>query len=324
MKTYKQLTLRQRYQIWALKRLGSNQREIAVEVGVHRSTISRELRRNASIAGYNPMAAEQLAYKRRREKAGHRIPEDEWREVDNGLRQYWSPEQVSGRRRRGGQYPVSHERIYQHIYLDKMAGGDLHTYLRCRRIHRKRYGSYRKRNAFAGVPRSIDERPAIVAERGRIGDMEIDTMVGKGHHQAIITIVDRKSKLLRMRKVERKTAAVVAQVICEELRDLVVHTLTSDNGCEFAHHNVISTELGADYYFCHPYSSWERGTNENTNGLIRQFFPKKTSFDTITAAEIKQVEDKLNNRPRKSLGYRTPNEVYFYEKEKLTGGALAN
>ncbi len=247
-----------------------------------------------------------------------------WREVDNGLRETWSPEQISGRRRRGGQYPVSHERIYQHIYLDRKAGGDLHKYLRCRRIHRKRYGSYRKRNAFAGFAKSIEDRPAIVAERGRIGDMEIDTMVGKGHHQAIITIVDRMSKLLRMRKVERKTAAVVAQVICEELRDLVVHTLTSDNGCEFANHKVISTELGADYYFCHPYSSWERGTNENTNGLIRQFFPKKTSFDTVTAAEIKQVEDKLNNRPRKSLGYSTPNEVYFYEKEQLTGGALAN
>src|SRR5687768_1289458 len=123
MKTYKQLTLRQRYQIWALKRLGSKQREIAVEVGVHRSTISRELRRNASKAGYNPMAAEQQAYKRRREKARQRIPDEVWREVDNGLRETWSPEQISGRRRRGGQYPVSHERIYQHIYLDRKAGG---------------------------------------------------------------------------------------------------------------------------------------------------------------------------------------------------------
>ncbi len=324
MKTYKQLTLRQRYQIWTLKRLGLKQREIAVDVGVDRSTISRELRRNGSKAGYNPMAAEQLAHKRRREKARQRIPEEVWSEVDEKLRENWSPEQISGRRRTGGQYPISHERIYQHIYLDKEAGGDLHTHLRCRRKHRKRYGSYRKRAAFAGCMKGIDERPLIVAERGRIGDMEIDTIVGKGHHQAIITMVDRRSKLLRMRKVDRKTASVVAEGVCEGLKDLTVHTLTSDNGPEFAHYYSIVRKLGADYYFCHPYSSWERGTNENTNGLIRQFFPKKTRFDTITAAEIKQVEDKLNNRPRKSLNYQTPNEVYFYEKEELTRGALAN
>lgn len=324
MKTYKQLTQRQRYQIWTGMRLGLEQREIAIEVGVHRSSISRELKRNRSAGVYNPLIAEKLAQKRRTEKGKRRIKAEVWKEIDERLRENWSPEQISGRRQVPGQYPVSHEWIYQHIYIDKKSGGDLHTYLRCRKKRRKRYGSYRKRAAFAGFPKSIDERPAIVAERGRIGDMEIDTMVGKGHRQAIITIVDRRSKLLRMRKVVRKTAPIVAKVICEELRDLMVHTLTSDNGCEFAHHNLISTELGTEYYFCHPYASWERGINENTNGLIRQFFPKKTRFDTITAAQVKQVEDKLNNRPRKTLQYRTPNEVYFYEKEQLTGGALIN
>jgi IS30 family transposase len=154
--------------------------------------------------------------------------------------------------------------------------------------------------------------------------MEIDTIVGKGRHQAIITIVDRRSKLLRMKKVVRKTAPVVAQVICDELRGLTVHTITSDNGREFAHYNSVEHKLGVEYYFCHPYSSWERGTNENTNGLIRQFFPKKTRFDRITGIQVKEVEDKLNNRPRKSLAYRTPNEAYFYEKEQLTRGALTS
>jgi len=324
MKTYRQLTQRQRYQIWAGAKRGLKHGEIAEEAGVHRSTVWRELRRNRSAEGYNPLTAERLSHERRRGKGRRRITEEVWKEVDAKLRENWSPEQVSGRRRVMGQYPVSHEWIYQHIYLDKRVGGDLYTYLRCRKKRRKRYGSYRKRAAFAGHPKSIDERPLIVAEKSRIGDMEIDTIIGKNRHQAIITIVDRRSKLLRMKKVVRKTAPVVAQAICDQLKDLTVLTLTSDNGTEFAHYQFIASKLGAEYYFCHPYSSWERGTNENTNGLIRQFFPKKTRFDRITSAQITHVEDKLNNRPRKSLTYRTPNEVYFYEKEQLTRGAVTS
>jgi IS30 family transposase len=204
-----------------------------------------------------------------------------------------------------------------------MAGGDLHTYLRCRKKRRKRYASYRKRG-FAGHPQSIDERPAIVEQKSRIGDMEIDTIVGKGRHQGIITMVDRRSKLLRMKKVPQKTATLVARAICNELKNLTVHTLTSDNGREFSGYRKIARKLRADYYFCHPYSSWERGLNENTNGLVRQFFPKHMKFDDITDGQIKIVEDKLNNRPRKSLAFRTPNEVYFYEQEVLTRGALTN
>lgn len=325
MKKYQQLTLRQRYQIWTCKRLGMTQKEMAKEVGVHRTSISREIKRNASERGYRPQAAERKAKERRRGRSKRRITEEVWKEVEEKLRENWSPEQISGRRRVEGQYPVSHEWIYQHVYEDKMAGGELHTYLRCRKKRRKRYGSYRKRAAFAGFPKNIDERPMIAAERGRIGDMEIDTIVGKSRHQAaIITIVDRRSRLLRMRKVVRRTAPIVAQMICEELKGLAVHTITSDNGSEFAHFSSIARELGVEYYFCHPYSSWERGTNENTNGLIREFFPKKTRFDRITAAHVKQVQEKLNDRPRKSLQYRTPNEVYFYEKEQLTGGALTS
>jgi IS30 family transposase len=297
------------------------QKEIAEEVGVNKSSISRELKRNWSEDRYRPAAAMGKAYERRAQKGRRRIPEQVWTEIEVEIRQQWSPEQITGRRRSSGRTAVSHEWIYQHIYEDKAGGGDLHTYLRCRKKQRKRYGSYAKRG-FRHKQISIDERPQIVADKSRIGDLEVDTIIGLGHHQAIVTIVDRKSKLLRMKKVTRKTGTLVRRAICHELKGLTVHTLTSDNGCEFAEHRKIAKSLGAGFYFCHPYSSWERGLNENTNGLIRQFFPKQMKFDTITQEQIKHVEDKLNNRPRKSLGYQTPNEVYFNKKEQLKSVAL--
>lgn len=302
-------------------RHGWKQKEIAEEVGVHRSSISRELKRNWSEDRYRPAAAMSKASERRRQKGKQRISERTWAEIDIEIREELSPEQISGTRRSRGQYPVSHERIYQHIYQDKADGGDLHTHLRCRKKQRKRYGSYAKRG-FRDVSVSIDERPALVAEKSRIGDLEVDTIIGKGRHQAIVTIVDRKSKLLRMKKVDRKTGSLVRKAICDKLKGLTVHTLTSDNGTEFSEHKKIAKTLGAGFYFCHPYSSWERGLNENTNGLIRQYFPKHMKFATITDEQIKLVEDKLNNRPRKSLGYKTPNEVYFNDKEHLTKVAL--
>lgn len=321
MKKYRQLTLGQRYQIWTGLRLGLRQKEIAIEVGVDKSSISRELKRNWSEGRYRPFFAMCKAYERRKEKGKPRILEQRWAEIEGEIREEWSPDQISGRRRSRGQYPVSHERIYQHIYQDKAGGGDLHTYLRCRKKRRKRYGSYAKRG-FRHKQISIDERPLIVAEKSRIGDLEVDTIIGLGRHQAIVTIVDRKSKLLRMKKVNQKTGTLVRQAICNKLNGLTVHTLTSDNGTEFSEHQMIARNLKADFYFCHPYSSWERGVNENTNGLIRQFFPKHMKFDTITDEHVKQVEDKLNNRPRKSLGYQTPNEVYFNEQQHLTKVAL--
>lgn len=321
MKKYQQLTLRQRYQIWTGLRLGLRQKEIALEVGVDKSSISRELRRNQSELGYGPLVADRKAHERRAQKGRQRISEVTWTEIEAEIREYWSPDQISGGRRSRGQYPVSHERIYQHIYQNKSDGGDLHTYLRCRKKRRKRYGSYAKRG-FRDKQISIDERPHIVDEKSRIGDLEVDTIIGKGHNQAIVTIVDRKSKLLRMKKVNKKTGTLVRQAICNKLKGLTVHTLTSDNGTEFSEHLKIAKTLGAGFYFCHPYSSWERGVNENTNGLIRQFFPKHMKFATITDEQIKQVEDKLNNRPRKSLGYKTPNEVYFKEQEQLRKVAL--
>ena len=147
-------------------------------------------------------------------------------------------------------------------------------------------------------------------------------MIGKGHQQSIVTMVERKTKLLRMKKLDYKTGSLTRDAICAELQDLVVETITSDNGKEFSEHEEIARKLQADFYFCHPYSSWERGVNENTNGLIRQYFPKQTEFATITEMDIKEAQEKLNHRPRKTLGYRTPHEVYFQELAKLTKVAL--
>jgi IS30 family transposase len=321
MKKYQQLTQKQRYQIWAGIRAGMKQKEIAEDVGVNRSSISRELKRNWSGDRYRPAAAMRKAVERRRQKCRPRIAEETWKEIEGDIRRSWSPEQISGRRRVDGQTRVSHERIYQHIYQDKAGGGDLHTYLRCRKKQRKRYGSYAKRG-FRDAQVSIEERPLIVKEKSRIGDIEVDTVIGKGGHQAIVTMVDRRSKLLRMKKVTKKTSTLVGKAICQKLKALTVHTLTSDNGSEFAGHVSIAKSLNAGFYFCHPYSSWERGINENTNGLIRQFFPKHMKFATITDEQIRLVEDKLNNRPRKTLNFRTPNEVYFYEQQQLNIVAL--
>ena len=321
MKKYKQLTLEQRYQIYSLLKAGLNLVQIAANIGVDKSTISREVRRNVSQRGYRPQFGMRKAFERRKEKAKPRITSGCWAEIESDIQEELSPEQISGKLALNGGQTVSHEWIYQHIYRDKASGGNLYTHLRCQKKRRKRYGSYSKRGRLVNQI-SIDERPAIVDQKKRIGDWEADTVIGKGHHQAIVTIVDRKSKLLRMRKINQKTGTLTRQAICQELKDLIVETITSDNGREFNEHEIIAAFLDADFYFCHPYSSWERGLNENTNGLIRQYFPKHLKFDMITDEQIKIVEDKLNNRPRKTLGYLTPNEVYFKEQEQLRKVAL--
>ena len=315
MKTYKQLTLEQRYQISPLLKLGFSQTAIAKELGVDKSTIGRELRRNRSKRGYRPNYADKLAVGRRKEKVKPQIDNQTWTEIEADLQLLWSPQQISGRRALEGKQTVSHEWIYRRVYQDKQTGGNLYLHLRCQKKRRKRYGSYSKRGVWKNQT-GIDSRPAIVDQKSRLGDWEIDTLIGKGHRQAIVSIVERKSKLLRMRKVNQKTGELVQTVICSELNGLTVHTLTSDNGREFSEHEQIAENLNAAFYFCHPYSSWERGLNENTNGLIRQYFPKQMEFATISRERIKEVESMLNNRPRRTLGYQTPNEVYFKEQEQ--------
>jgi IS30 family transposase len=311
MRTYTQLTREQRYQIYALLKAGHNQSEIAHLIRAHKSTISRELRRNCGQKGYRPKQAHQFALNRRK-KAWHRIETSTWVLIDTLIRQEWSPEQVSGWLREKHGLQISHEWIYQYILTDKQSGGDLHCHLRCQKKRRKRYGSYDRRGKLRNRV-SIDERPAIVDTRQRLGDWEVDTIIGRGHRHAIVSLTERKSRLALLRKVERKTAQAVAEAVIELLRSLPArtHTITADNGKEFGDHERIAHDLRTDVYFAHPYSSWERATNENMNGLIRQYFPKKRSFATITDKEINYVAERLNNRPRKCLGFKSPNQVFF-------------
>jgi IS30 family transposase len=242
--------------------------------------------------------------------------------VKKKLKQQWSPEQISGRRRLEEKQSVSHEWIYQRIYRDKRAGGELYLNLRCSRPNRKRYGRYDRRGTLTDQV-SIEKRPAIVNKRSRIGDWELDTLLGKRpQKEAIVSITERKSKLLRIGQVSCRKGKLVKDAVCRKLKGLTVHTLTSDNGREFSEHASIARTLKASFYFCHPYASWERGLNENTNGLLRQYFPKRSAWTNITNRHVSKVESRLNNRPRKSLGYLTPNEVYFKEHLQLTKVAL--
>jgi IS30 family transposase len=225
----------------------------------------------------------------------------------------FSPEQISGRMSLIQLRPLSHETIYQYIYHNKRSGGNLYKYLRHKnKKYTKRSASYRNRGQIKNRI-SIDFRPAIVEDKSRVGDWEVDTIIGKNHHQAIVTLVDRNSKFTLMKKVEAKQARVVTDAIIHLLKPIQAHvlTITSDNGKEFSYHEEIANALNTEFYFANPYQSWQRGLNEHTNGLIREYFPKKMHFNEITDEQIVEVQNKLNRRPRKVLGYQTPAEVFF-------------
>jgi IS30 family transposase len=302
-----------------LLKTGHNQSEIAAGIGVHKSTVSRELSRNMGLRGYRHKQAHDLATARRKEKARLRIDASTWVFIEKLIQKEWSPEQISGWMKNEMGYSVSHERIYQHILQDKQSGGQLYQHLRCRKKRKKRYGSHDRRGQIPNRI-SIDERPFIVDSRLRYGDWEVDTIIGRRHQQAIVSLAERKSRLALIQKVDRKTSQQVSQAVTELLGSVPkgsfrmkhrVHTITADNGKEFSGHQKIAKSLDANFYFAHPYASWERGLNENTNGLIRQYFPKSRDFASITDSEIQTVMDKLNNRPRKCLGFKTPNQVFF-------------
>lgn len=313
MQSYRQLTPEQRYQIHALLKAGHSQAAIAALIEVHAATVSRELRRNTGQRGYRPKQAQDLARTRQLQRAHQpRIAATTWKLVRAQLLQQWSPEQVAGWLAKEHQIQVSHERIYQYVYADQRAGGTLYQHLRCQKQRRKRYGRHDRRGQIANR-RSIDERPAIVAQRLRLGDWEADTIVGKGHQQALVSLTERKSKLTLLAKVEHATATAVSQAVIQLLQSVggPVTTVTSDNGREFAHHEVVAQTLQVDYFFAHPYHSWERGLNENTNGLVRQYFPKGSDFTSITDQQVQQVMDRLNHRPRKTLDFCTPHQVFY-------------
>ena len=318
MRTYRQLTQEQRYQIYALQKTGHTRTEIAEVIGVHKSTVSRELKRNRGGRGYRPQQAHSRALERQ-QKGVPRISAETWSVVERLLRQDWSPEQISGRLKKEQQVCISHEWIYQYVLKDKRVGGDLYRHLRCQKKRRKRYGKYDRRGKLPNC-RSIDERPAIVNRRKRLGDWEADTFFGKNQKPVMMSLTERKSRFTLLGKVPQRTAQAVRK---QTLRLLLpvsdkVHTLTSDHGKEFAYHQQIAQALHLKFYFAHPYAAWERGTNENTNGLLRQYFPKKHDFQSVSNKQIEQATSRLNFRPRKCLAFKTPFEVFFKQSVALT------
>jgi transposase, IS30 family len=325
MRKYKQLTEEDRIEIYAMKQAGKQQNDIASKLGINPGTISRELERNTGLKGYRPKQAHQKALHRRTaaRKVVKMTPETiEY--IEHKLSHQHSPEQISKRMKLDPDWSgpaVSHERIYQHIWRDKAEGGQLYKHLRIVGTKRKR----KRRNSkdMRGMIKNrvgIESRPDIVDRKIRIGDWEGDTVVGKNHKGALVTLVDRKSKLTLIEKVDNYTSDAVEQAIISLMEYLPRrhYTLTVDNGKEFSNHENIASELRIKVYFADPYSAWQRGLNENTNGLIRQYVPKGSDVRAIKKEQIKHIMERLNNRPRKSLGFLTPNEV-FYEHKKLTG-----
>jgi IS30 family transposase len=282
-------------------------------MGVHKSTISREIRRNRGQRGYRASQAHRFS-RARHHRPGVRIQTEAWQKVERYLREDWSPEQISGYLREQEGIRISHEWIYRYVYQDKKAGGDLHRHLRCQKVYRKRYGSGKGRRGQIQGRVGIEQRPEVVAQRSRLGDWEIDTVIGQAAKAPVlVTAVERKSRFTVIAVAANKTAQAVTQALLSVLYPLsnLVHTLTYDNGKEFAGHELISEALKAEGYFANPYHSWERGLNENTNGLIRQYFPKGMNFNQLAHEQVSAIMNKLNNRPRKCLGFKTPAQVFF-------------
>ena len=312
--TYTHLTQEERYQIHALKRQGISRARIACELQRSPSTITRELQRNATPTGYKPAQAHTQACARQCQRRNARqFSPQQWRHVDAYLRLYLSPQQASGRLELECALQISAESIYQHVYRDKAQGGDLLGYLRCQKTRRKRYASGQERRGTLKNRTGIELRPSVVDERRRIGDWEGDTVIGKAHRGVLVTLVERKSRYTLARQLRSRHSTRVTQAIIDLLRPhrKQCKTLTFDNGKEFAEHEFIAQCLQADVYFAHPYCSWERGLNENTNGLLRQFFPKHSSLLNVTDEQVNDALYRLNHRPRKCLGYRTPHEVFY-------------
>ena len=309
------LTREQRYQIAALLKAGLNQTQIAGILGKHKSVICRELQRNRTKRGiYNPETAHLYTIERR-ERLPHacRFTPDIRAHVLHCLTvEQWSPEQIVGEARRAGRPMVSHETIYKLIRADRAAGGTLFHHTRHRLKHRRRSSGSRPRTIIRNR-RSIDDRPAIVDQRARFGDWEIDTIVGAGNRGAILTMVERLTGFIFIEPLPRgKNAEALADVVIRVLLPYKhhIHTITSDNGTEFAAHERIARRLGIDYYFAHPYASYERGSIENANALIRQYLLKSTDLTRYTPLEIKQVQKKINKRPRKRLQFSSPIHLF--------------
>ena len=319
-KGYHHLTYEQRCHIYALLKRNIGQNQIAKDLKVSQGTISREIKRNSGYRGYRyKQAHEKSAIRRYKVNAIRRkMTPDITLFVEQKLcSQQWSPEQISGYMKNNMEVSISHEHIYQYVLKDKRKGGSLYKHLRRNgKKYNKRCGKLAGRGL---IPNRVDikERPVIVTNKERVGDFEIDTIIGANHQGAIVSIVERKTMLVRLKSISRKTSEQASNAAICLLSPIKkhVHTITSDNGKEFASHEIIAQKLEAKMFFATPYCSWERGLNENMNGLVRQYFPKKCDFSKITEEQVRNVEYLLNTRPRKSLNFKTPYEVFY----QLTG-----
>ena len=315
---YRQLNAEERSVLAALRRLGLSQAEIARQLGRHRSTIGRELRRNSAPydGGYRCVRAHQRAHARRyRSRRNSQFTPAHWERVEELLQEEWSPEQIAGHLGRNRELAISHETIYRHIWRDLQAGGTLHRHLRgARKQCRKRYGGYDSRGRLAGK-RMIDERPKVVERRCGTGHWEIDTMMGESLGESsdcILTLVERKTGYVLIGKLAARTAAEANRALLALLArhpDRVA-TITADNGTEFHWYAQVEAVHRVRFYFATPHHSWERGTNENTNGLIRQYLPKGETMVGITQNHCDTIAEHLNNRPRKRHGYKTPHQCF--------------
>jgi len=313
---YRQLTSEERYLISAFRIEGHSQARIAARLGRAPSTISRELGRNRCPADgrYRPSKAHDRArWRRSRARRNQRFSQRDLALVERRVRQDWSPEQIAGRLRADGLLSISHETIYRHVWDDRARGGDLYRHLRCSpKQRRKRYGAYDSRGRLAGK-RPLSDRPASVETRQRIGHGEIDTVMGQGSRDCIVTVVERKTGFAVIGKLQARTTDELNARTIQLLRRHSgrFRTMTADNGTEFHSYPKIEKATGVRFYFAAPYHSWERGSNENFNGLVRQYLPKRTSMADLTQQQCNAIATKLNRRPRKRLGYRTPEECFY-------------
>jgi IS30 family transposase len=306
-------TIEERRVLYQLNKRGTPKDEMARLLGRNRSTIYRELVRNKGGRGYRPRQAQRLADERRlRCRRPRKMSDASMRVfVTEGLKKFWSPDQIAGRTRRD--FPaeparqISDQTIYNWIADERAAGCDWRKFLR----RRGRRPGRTKRGQLIGCV-SVEGRPKVVDQRRRFGDWEGDTVVGKGRRNGLLTAVERKSGYLRVAKVsdrQARTIVVAARRAMGDLPESLRRTMTLDNGKEFAQHDRLAQNLGLKVYFAKPYCAWQRGTNENTNGLLRQFVPKGTDFTRVSHQAVARMERQLNERPRRRLDYRTPAEV---------------
>jgi len=313
--SYQQLSAEERFLIAALRYHRVSGPEIAKVLGRHRSTIWRETRRKVAShdGAYRSVRAhEQAIARRRRSRRNGRFGPVELARVEALLEEKWSPEQIAGYLRRHGELLISHETIYRHIWRDQKGGGPLHQHLRgARKQRRKRYRSYDSRGRLAGK-RHISERPAAVEKRRQIGHWEIDTVMGKST-DCVVTLVERKTGFVLIGKLPARTKEHTIRAVVALIRRYpnCFRSITSDNGTEFHCYRQIEAATGVRFYFATPHHAWERGTNENTNGLIRQYLPKRQSMVRLTQKQCDQIAQKLNDRPRKRHAYNTPTNCFL-------------